>query len=95
MTTDVTWDDRATAFSRELADALGVAVPDQTVLGPTTDLYADWALDSLQAFQLIIVVEAMAGADVPPPEVPALFTLGDAYDYYRSLRSADGGGDPP
>ena len=29
--------------------------------------------------------EALAGADIPPLELPDLYTLGDAYDYYRSL----------
>jgi acyl carrier protein len=46
------------------------------------DLYEEWGLDSLQAFELIILTEQLAGLDVPVVEVPAMFTIGDAYIYY-------------
>lgn len=39
-------------------------------------------LDSLQAFQLIIFIEALANVDVPPLDLPDIYTVQDAYDYY-------------
>ena len=51
-------------------------------------LYADWAIDSLQAYQLVIAIEALADVDVPPDFVPELFTPADLYDYYQSLMTA-------
>ncbi len=53
----------------------------------SASVFEDWALDSLEAFRLIILVEAMAEADVPPPTIPEIFTAGDAYGYYCSLIS--------
>jgi acyl carrier protein len=48
-------------------------------------LFDDWGLDSLQAFEMVIIVESMAGCLVPPAVIPELLTVGDAYDYYRAL----------
>lgn len=62
-------------------------VDDDAPRDPTTGLYEDWSLDSLQSFQLIVLVEAMAGALVPPAVLPEMFTVGDAYDYYLALVS--------
>lgn len=53
-----------------------------------TGLFDDLDLDSLQALQLMFAVEAMSGTDVPPPDLPEIFTLGDAYDYYLELVAA-------
>jgi acyl carrier protein len=39
-------------------------------------------IDSLQAFELILLTEEMTGQIAPPVEMPQLFTLGDAYRYY-------------
>ena len=47
-----------------------------------TRLFEDLELDSLQAFELIICIESIAGVLVPPEEMPNIWTLGDAYDYY-------------
>lgn len=49
------------------------------------NIFDDWALDSLQTFQLIVVVESMADVAVPPPTIPAMYTIGDVYAYYCSL----------
>ena len=46
-------------------------------------LYDEWGLDSLQAFELIIMTEQLAGLHVPPPDVPEMYTAGDAYVYYQ------------
>jgi acyl carrier protein len=56
---------------------------------PEDNLYDAVGLDSFQAFQLIINVESLAGADVPPVELPAMYTLRDAYGYYLVLRDLD------
>jgi acyl carrier protein len=49
----------------------------------TSGLYDDLGIDSFQAFELLIVIEAAAGLDVPPPELPELYTLGNAFTYYE------------
>ena len=54
---------------------------------PNATLFEDWSLDSLQAFQLIVAIEAMADVDVPPPHVPPIFTVRDAFDYFLQLRA--------
>lgn len=56
---------------------------------PATGLYDDLGFDSFQAFELLIAIEALADALVPPVDVPALFTLGDAFAYYVQLRAAE------
>lgn len=48
-------------------------------------LYDSWSLDSVQAWELVVVIEGMASVLVPPGSLPMLLTLGDAYDYYISL----------
>lgn len=70
-------------FSRVVARLLEIEIVGE--ISPSDSLFDEWALDSLQAFQLIIVIEAIAGVDVPPPALPEIFTVGDAYGYYRSL----------
>ena len=45
-------------------------------------LYDDIGLDSLQAFELVIFTEELAGLTMPPPFIPMIFTLGDAYTYF-------------
>lgn len=61
---------------------------------PTTDLYEELGLDSLQAYELVYVAEELAGAVSPdpllggsgedPPFEP-IATLGDVHDYYQRL----------
>lgn len=52
------------------------------------DLFEKIGLDSLQAFELILVTEEMAGLSqvtglsIPPSDIPVISTLGDAYEYY-------------
>lgn len=58
-------------------------------VNPDDSLYETIGLDSFQAFQLIIIVESLAGIDVPPIELPAMYTLRDAYGYYVMLRDMD------
>ena len=54
-------------------------------------LYDELGFDSFQAFELLIVVESLAGTVMPPPELPEIYTLGDAYTYYQQLRAGDTG----
>ena len=63
----------------------GLQLDEPPALGLDTDLYDEVGLDSFQAFLLIVLVESLAGADVPPPQLPAMYTMGDAFRYYRSL----------
>ena len=56
---------------------------------PTDDLYSGIGLDSMQAFELILITEEVAGGRVAAGEVPPLSTFGDAFNYYRTVvRSA-------
>jgi len=55
--------------------------------GPLADsrevgLFDDLALDSLQTFQLVILIEESAGLMVPPEFPPEMYTIGQAFDYY-------------
>jgi hypothetical protein len=75
----MTFDD----FTGAALQAIGVTVA-QPVFGHS-GLFDDLSLDSLQAVQLLFAVEAMAGCDVPPPDLPEIFTMGDAYEYYCDL----------
>ncbi len=46
-------------------------------------IFEDMGLDSLETFELLVVIESLAELFVPLPEVPLIFTLGDAFDYYE------------
>jgi acyl carrier protein len=72
-------------FARHLASRLDVEVPEP--LSPSINLYDELGLDSLQAFQMLIIIENMAESMMPPMELPALHTLGDSFDYYKQLRT--------
>jgi acyl carrier protein len=72
------------AFAARLVDALNLD-PD----GPVTadsGLFDELGVDSFQAFQLLIMIETWAGLLVPPPYLPEIFTLSDAYGYYQDAR---------
>lgn len=51
-----------------------------------TRIFDDLDLDSLEALELLVIVESLAGLMVPPEETPLIFTLGDAYNYYQQAR---------
>jgi acyl carrier protein len=74
-------------FALRLQRGLGIELAAPPT--PYDGLFDVWGLDSLQAFQMIIVVEDMAGCLVPPPEIPTMLVVGDAYEYYRSLVGSD------
>lgn len=73
-------------FCERIFGLLEVPVPDP--LDPHLGLFDDLGLDSLQAFELVVGTEQLAGRDVPPPEVPALWTVADAYRYYVDSAAA-------
>lgn len=72
-------------FVDELRSALTTDLPESVT--PYDGLYDDLGFDSFQAFELLIVVEGIAGNVVPPAEVPELYTLGDVHAYYQELGS--------
>lgn len=74
-------------YSQRLATAFGLAV---VAPSPDAGLYDDLGLDSLQAFQLMLFTEGLAGASFPPDFPPPLFTVGDAYSYYELLLAEPG-----
>lgn len=73
-------------FIDELRVMLTAELPES--VAPYDGLYDELGFDSFQAFELLIVVEAMAETLVAPEDVPELFTLGDAHAYFEHLRSA-------
>lgn len=73
----------ASSFAVQLAEALQIDVGEHA--HPGASLFDDWSLDSLQSFQLIVAVETMADCIVPPPLIPEMYTVADAYAYYLSL----------
>ena len=56
-------------------------------VNPYDSLYDQLGLDSLQAFELIVLIEGLAGRDIPPPELPNIFTMQDAYEYFTSMHA--------
>jgi acyl carrier protein len=58
---------------------------------PGTGLYDELELDSVHALEMIVVIENMADIVVPPPELPELWTVGDAFAYYRTCVEAASG----
>jgi len=58
-------------------------------LRPDASLFDELGLDSIQAFEMLLVIEEAAELMVPPDELPLIFTLGDAYGYYlKACRAA-------
>lgn len=74
-------DDKVVAFGIRLLSALKVLVPLDGI-NPSTGLFDEIGLDSLQAFEMIVIIEGAAELMVPPPELPVIFTISDAYSYY-------------
>jgi acyl carrier protein len=63
----------------------GIGIDYSPPIDTSADLYAELGVDSLQSFQLIVLVEALAGCDSPPVELPHILTLSDAFVYFISL----------
>lgn len=73
-------------YAHRILELVGAVATDGP-LTPERELYDDIGLDSFQAFQLIIATESLANVDMPPIDIPQMFTLGDAYAYYAKLRA--------
>lgn len=58
-------------------------------------LYEQLGLDSIQAFELMVVTEASAGSVIPPATFPELYSVGDAYAYYKERRALGSSQDWP
>jgi acyl carrier protein len=52
----------------------------------TTGVFDDLGVDSFQAFQMLIIIETAADLMVPPPYLPEIFTLGDAFEYFLEAK---------
>jgi acyl carrier protein len=63
-------------------------MPEAHPINRYAGLYDDVGLDSLQAFELLIIIESLAGLDTPPAEIPAIFTMDDAFRYYGDCVAA-------
>lgn len=74
-------------FVERLRVLLKVEIPDP--VNRYASLFDDLGLDSFKAFELMIIVEGLAESMVPPMEVPEIFTLSDAYEYYEQLRAIE------
>lgn len=86
------------AFCGRVLSELGVEYGGQ--LSAEVDLFEDLGLDSLQAFELLVVTEELAAEGSPMEESSRLdsyvsetqgtewtiFSLGDAYAYMKSLK---------
>jgi acyl carrier protein len=73
-------------LGRAVCHELQVPVP--RALHGELGLFEELGLDSLGAFQLLVVIESLAGVEIPPREPPLLLTLTDAHRYYLALRGA-------
>jgi acyl carrier protein len=71
------------ALSRRVIELLNLDIEGE--VDPTDNLYADLALDSFQALQLIVIIESLADTLMPPVDLPELYTMQDAFDYYATL----------
>jgi acyl carrier protein len=61
---------------------------DAAVLSPSTDLYADLKLDSLDALELLVALEDEFGTDIGTDEAQALHTMADVVSLLRQRLAA-------
>lgn len=76
-----------TSFSTRVVELL--ELPDQGPINPYDELFTELGFDSLQAYQIVVISERLAGIDIPPFDIPEIYTMQDAFDYYCSLRAGD------
>jgi acyl carrier protein len=69
-------------FAAAMAERFGLDAGDVVA---DSGLWDELGLDSFDALGLIILVEEAADVMYTPFDIPALFTVGDAYRYYESL----------
>jgi|GEM_PF-3520499 len=68
------------SFVESLLTHMHVPLPER--LDVSIGLYDELGLDSIQALELLIIIEAWADLAVPPADIPEIFTLGDAWKYF-------------
>lgn len=68
------------SYVARLNRIIGPVVPVDA--GEETTVSDDLGIESIRVYELVIVTENLASCDVPPDELPILFTLGDLYQYY-------------
>lgn len=74
-------------FVLRISKLLRIELPEN--MSRYDSIYDELGLDSFQAFELLIIVEGLAEAMVPPVDVPEIFTMDDAFAYYERLRAAE------
>ena len=70
-------------FAAAVLDELDIEVG--FPVAATTDLYDEIGLDSLQAMELLLVVEGWSGRTDHLDDLPVVFTMGDAYAHYLAV----------
>lgn len=78
---------RFDTYCAHVFELLDVPVPIE--LSEESNLAEDLGIDSLQTLELVVISEELAGWTEPCASVPAISTMQDAYDYYRSRLAAD------
>jgi acyl carrier protein len=54
-------------------------------MGAHDDLYDIPGFSSLDAYEVLLAAEELAGADAPPLDAPPIRSLADAFGYYELL----------
>lgn len=72
-------------YTRKLMGELGIEGLDPSKVDEDTSLWDDLAMDSFDAVRLVVLTELMSGILIPDIPLPELFTMGDAYAYFRQL----------
>lgn len=71
-------------FAERLLSRLNVRVAH---LPKDTRLVDDLGFDSIATFELLMILEEAAGRDVPDELLENVHTVGEAFEWYRQLKS--------
>ena len=75
-------------FTRHLREQLLEEYPGE--LRPDTNLFDDIGLDSFDMFHVVMLIEDITGFEVSVDEPPAMTTIKDTFDFYRSVIASAG-----
>ena len=67
------------------APRVGLPAAARAAYAKALSCYDELAFDSIAALRLLIVVEELAGVIYPPEVIPPIYTVGEAFNYYRDL----------
>jgi len=67
-------------YCTQVFDTLGVVGID--IANSSSITLSDMGLDSFHALEIVLVTEEMAGLQYSPGEMPAIYTLADAFNYF-------------